>query len=302
MRNVMKTLVILMLAVMLAAGAAYAEDGFKVVAPDGAPALAVCALGDRVEKISADTISSAFDKEEADFIIAPVNAGATLFLKGKSTYRLAAMVTWGNLVFASQLPGFTPEDMNGKKLTLFGENTVNAGIALWILQEKGIVPSEVEPLGGAKNTQELLIKDAEAIVMTAEPAASAAQMKNEAVTIWNLSDLYRDITGKDGFPQAGLFVRAKTLEENPEEVKSWIALIRDSANRVETDLEAVAKDAVEMGIMPNEKLALKAIPSCHIRYVPAAEAREEIEAVAQQLGLNYFGGELPADDFYYDAE
>ena len=301
MKNVMKILMILMLAIMLVTGAACAEDAFKVVSPEGAPALAVCGLGDRVEPIAPDTIASAFSKEEADFIIAPVNAGATLFLKGKSTYRLAAVVTWGNLVFASQLPDFTPEDMNGKPVTLFGENTVNAVIALWILQEKGIVPSKVEYLGAAKATQELLMKDAEAIVMTAEPAASGAQMKNEAVTVWNLTDLYRDITGKDGFPQAGLFVRAKTLEEKPEEVKSWIALIRESAGRVETDLEAVAKDAVEMGIMQNEKLAVKAIPNCHIRYVPAAEAREEIDAAAQ-LDLSYFGGELPADDFYYDAE
>ena len=96
-------------------------------------------------------------------------------------------------------------------------------------------------------------------------------------------------------------MRQKTLEEKPEEVKEWIALIRESAERCASDTEAAAKDAVEMGIMQNEKLAQKAIPNCHIRFADAAEARPQIDAVAN-IGLNYFGGALPADDFYYGAE
>ena len=297
----MKKLMMIILAIAMICGAAYAENGLQIVSPEGAPALAVSGLKENVVTIPADTIVTAFTKEEADFIIAPVNAGATLFTKGKSSYRLAAVLTWGNLVFASQRDGFVPEDMNERPVTLFGENTVNAAIALYILQEKGIVPSEIRYLAGAKNTQELLLNDAEAIVMTAEPAVSGAQMKNEAVASWSLSDLYRDITGEEGFAQAGLFVCQKTLEEKPEEVARWIEMIRESSDRCETDVEAAAKDAVEMGILQNEKIAQKAIPNCHIRYVDAAEAKSRIEAVAN-LNLSFFGGALPADEFYYDAK
>ena len=53
-----------------------------------------------------------------------------------------------------------------------------------------------------------------------------------------------------------------------------------------------------MGLLPNQKVAEKAIPGCSIRFVSALEAREQLEFVAN-IDLSQFGGALPADDFYY---
>ena len=300
-----KFLVLLICILFFAAATAVCEDSYLITAPDGAPAVAAAGIfadhPDRVRKVAADTIAVEFANEESEFIIAPINAGAKLFRAGKSTYRLAAVVTWGNLVFASQKEGFEPDMINGAKLTLFGENTINASIALFILQNKGIVPSEIEYLAGAKNTQDLLMTDPEAIVMTAEPAATAAKMKNEAVKTFSLNELYKDVTGFDGFTQAGLFVREKDILENPEETNARIAEIKASVERVEADPESTAADAVAMEILPNAKVALNAIPNCAIRYANATEAKEQIETTAL-IDLAQFGGEVPADDFYYAAE
>ena len=76
--------------------------------------------------------------QEADFIIAPVNAGAKLYKAGKSTYKLAAVVSWGNLFIAAQKADLTAEDLNGAKITLFGENTINASVVLYALKANGI--------------------------------------------------------------------------------------------------------------------------------------------------------------------
>ena len=299
----MKKLFILLTVLMLAAAAiAYGEENYKIECPNGAPALTVCALGtEKVTLVDAATIAASFSKEEADFIIAPINAGAKLFKAGKSTYRLAAVVTWGNLVFASQIQDFTVEAINGHELILFGENTVNSSIALYVLREMGITPSEVNYLASAQETQRKVVEDAEAIVMTAEPAATAAQMTNPAVRTVSVSTLYQGITGDEGFAQAGLFIRAKTLEEKPEKVNAWLKEIRASADRCAADPEAAAKDAVAMGIMAKEALVLKSIGNCGIHYVSVKEAREQIEKTVAVDPVQY-GGELPADDFYYDAE
>lgn len=304
----MKKLTALLFTVILILTAAFAgaEDGFVIVAPSGAPAIAVAGVwaenADAVKTINADTIAEAFGSNQADFIIAPINAGAKLYKAGKSTYRLAAVVTWGNLVFASRTEGFTAEMINGSKLVLFGENTINASIALYVLEQKGIVPETVEYLAGAAETQALLLNgDEGTIVMTAEPAVTAAKMKDETIVSVPLNDLYREVTGFDGFTQAGLFVREDTAAGNPELVGEALEKIRASVEMCENDPATVAGNVVAMEILPKEPVALKALPGCSIRWMSAADAREQIETTAS-IDLKQYGGELPADDFYYSAE
>ena len=129
----MKKLIALMIALMSVlslcafAGAEEADlTGLKIAAPAGAPALALAALAkeapDQYTFVAADTITAEFASGASDFIVAPLNAGAKLFKAGKSTYRLAAVVSWGNLFIASQRPDFTLEDINGAEITLFAEN------------------------------------------------------------------------------------------------------------------------------------------------------------------------------------
>ncbi len=303
----MKKLVALMVCVLMLAGimSAAAGEGFTLVAPSGAPAVAVARLAqenpDQFTFVAADTIATAFASGDADFIIAPINAGAKLFKAGKSTYQLAAVITWGNLVFASQKENFALEDINGAKITLFGENTINSSVALYVLDRKGIEPASVEYLAGAAQTQQLLLTDPDAIVMTAEPAVTAAKMKNEFVVSYALRDELKETTGNDGFAQAGLFVKAETLEAKPEEVNAYLQKIREAAAETETDIDAVAQAAVALELLPNEKVAVMAIPGCSIRYVAAPEAREMVEFTAN-IDLSQFGGEVPADNFYYDAK
>ena len=61
-----------------------AEDsGFRISAPSGAPALALAVMAvDEPESytfVAADTIAAEFAGNNADFIIAPLNAGAKLY-------------------------------------------------------------------------------------------------------------------------------------------------------------------------------------------------------------------------------
>lgn len=279
------------------------EYPVKVSSPNGAPALALAAIAaknpENYTYVAAEAIAAEFASNKADFIIAPVNAGAKLFKAGKSSYKLAAVVTWGNLYFASQKKNFKIKDIKKSEITIFGENTINASVALDALQKNKIAPKTVNYLGSAAATQALLLSDANAIVLTAEPALTAASMKNKNITAYALNDLYKKATGFDGFAQAGLFVRAETLETQPEAVNAFLALAEESCAKCTSDVASVAKDAVKLEILPNVKIAESAIPNCAIRFLGAKEAKVQVETTAK-IDLKQYGGALPAPEFYYE--
>ena len=280
-------------------------SSFRIAAPGGAPALALATLAkehpEQYTFVAAETITAEFSSGASDFIIAPLNAGAKLFKAGKSAYRLAAVVSWGNLFFASQRENFTLDDINGAEITLFGENTINSSIALYVLEHSGIKPATVSYLGSAANTQQLLLSDENAIVLTAEPALTAACMKNDRVFGFSVNDLYEKATGYPGFTQAGLFVRGDVADSAPGAVDAYLAEVAASCAKCTGDVSAVAEAAVALEILPNAKVAARAIPNCAIRYLAAPEAREQVEITAG-IDLTQFGGALPADEFYYGAK
>lgn len=308
----MKKLISGVLACLLIAGSVTAlsaeeraADAITVSSPNGAPAVALALLAEKQPEnytyVAAETIAAEFAQGKADVIIAPINAGAKLFKVGKSSYQLAAVVTWGNLYFASQKKNFKIKDIKKSGVTLFGENTINASIALFSLSKNGIEPKSVAYLAGAAQTQSLLLTDKNAVVVTAEPALTAAKMKNPAITAYPLNELYKKASGFDGYAQAGLFVKKETASEKEGALKAFLSQAEKAVNAAASDTGAVAKAAVALEILPNVKIAESAIPNCNLRYVPAKEARKAIEATAL-VDVQQFGGALPADDFYYAAE
>ncbi len=280
-------------------------SALKISAPSGAPALALATLAveapDQYTFVLADTIAAEFSNATADFIIAPINAGAKLYKAGKSTYKLGAVISWGNLYFASRKADFSLEDVNGTEITLFGENTINASVALFALEQNGFKPASVNYLASAANTQQLLLTDENAIVVTAEPALTAARMKNDQITAISLNALYKAVTGFDGYTQAGLFIKAELIEKSPETVNAYLALVASSCEKCASDVDAVSDAAVTLEILPNAKVARSAIPGCAIRYLSAKDAKEQVELTAN-IDLTQFGGAVPADDFYYGAD
>lgn len=305
MKKVLSLMVAVLLMVSACMFAGAEEYVVKVAAPSGAPGLALATLAveapENYSFVAADTITAEFTNATADFVIAPLNAGAKLFKAGKSTYQLAAVVCWGNLYIASQRENFTLEDINGANITLFAENTINASVAKYALEQNGLAPAAIDYLASAANTQALLLSDAEAIVLTAEPALTAAKMKNDKITAYSLNELFKTATGNDGYTQAALFVRAETVATQPEAVEAFLLKVEESCAKCTDDVEAVAQAAVALEILPNQKVAVAAIPNCAIRFMRAADARELVEATAN-IDLTQFGGALPADEFYYAAK
>lgn len=274
-------------------------------APNGAPAVALATLAkDHKENfnfINAKTIGTAFSNDGSDVVIAPINAGANLYAKKKSTYKLAAVITWGNLYFASKIENFTLDTINGKEITLFGESTINSSVALYVLEKNNIVPSKVNYVAEATDTQAILAgNDANAIVMCAEPAISATKMKNSNIQSISIQQLYKEKSGNDEFAQAGIFVKDETIKNHEKVLSNFLKQLKEETDKLTENLDKFAEASVELGILPALPVAKAAIPNCSIRFKDAKEAKSAIEKTAN-LNLAQYGGELPSEDFYYSA-
>ena len=296
---------------LLVALASCGSDDYKlsVVAPQGAPAVSVSSLAvndiDSYSFINANNIAEQFTANEKDIIIAPVNAGAKLYKANKSTYKLGAVVTWGNLYFATTRTDITSvEDLDGKDVKLFGETTINSSLAKYVLAEKDIEPNYTY-MSSASETATLLTTEANVIVMTAEPALTATTISKlkpagKNVVSFSISEMYTEISDIE-FTQAALFIKADTIENHKGLVNEYLDKVKESCDLVTNDVEAVANNIITLGNtgLPSALPVLKnALPKCNIKFKSAADSKAAIEKTAN-IDLKQFGGAVPSDDFYY---
>ena len=101
MKKILAMMMALVLTMSLCAfSAAEGADisGLTVTTPGGAPALALAAMAaenpGQYTTVAADTIAAAFAGKEADFIIAPLNAGAKLYKAVTFSARNSAGIRW----------------------------------------------------------------------------------------------------------------------------------------------------------------------------------------------------------------
>lgn len=295
-------------------------DDYKltVVAPQGAPAIALAnvALNNKNQYafIDAETIGDQFTvtgDEAKDIIVAPVNAGAKLFAKGKSTYRLGAVLTWGNIFIATQRTDIQSlSDLNGKEITIFKKKSINASIVKYVLSQNNITctykPS-MDENGDytAAQTKEKLISDENAIVVTAEPALTTAvnslKQSGKTVKSFSIQELYKNISGSD-YTQAGLFIKASTITNHKSVVDKYLDDVEASCDLFKTDLNTAINNVIALEIPGVPKAApvlQSALPKCNIKYVSAKDAKADVEKTAN-IDLSQFGGAVPSDGFYYN--
>ncbi len=276
---------ILALVLMLTGCGKKSSEPIQIMVPQGAPALAVLPLYG-VENMSVRTVTGsdlltselAKSDSEYDIIIAPVNLGAKMIETKNSDYRLAAIVTWGNLYIVG-----TKEYQSGDALAAFGENAVPQKI----LMEKGM-DVNVTYFASVQDVQAQLLSERFTAGLMAEPAATAtiAKAKEKGLSFSVLHDLQESESGKNGYPQAAIFIkdgREAACEDALEQVKLFL-----NDKREEAEMKAMMEEAgmENLGI-PNAEVALATWERQNLRYVKAENAQEELSAFLKLFGITF---------------
>ncbi len=293
-----KWLTALLTAVMLTAcGTQTTPETHHILCPTGAPALAFLSVYQEVAENGAFTLTEGSDQlvaelskndSEYDVIVAPVNLGAQLIAKDKTAYRLAGIVTWGNLYIVG-----TEGALDGEgEIELFGEGAVPAKVYEASQLETSLTPRYVSE---ASLVSADLASGQTQCGMLAEPLATAtiAKAKQQGITLQVLADLqecYQKATGSDtyGYPQAAVFVKEGT---DASELFSRVDAFTKDMSGAETYLNEIGTDTLGL---PDAQVVINSLERQNVRYSAAADCKDEIKTFLKSFAIDF------TDDFLYE--
>lgn len=246
----------------------------------------------------AETLPSAFGSESHDVIYAPTNLGAKLIDTGVP-YQFAAAVTHGNLYLVSEDTIDSISDLEGKSVTLFGQNAT-PDIVLNTLIESGDMESPPS-LNYVDSVQSALSAyqtgDAD-IVMLAEPLLSTLEQKNSSLNVLDLQESWETAFDKDSYPQAGVFIHE---DVEPSVVSEYLEALEYSINQANENPETVASLAETLDVPFDKAVLESAIPRSHLKFVHAQDSKSDLEFYFEQiLDMNpaLINDDLPEASFY----
>lgn len=297
----MRYLKALLVAALLLTGCSAAKnnESVKVLAPTGAPALALAQQASLESENTIDfvtgseNLSAELVKEESeyDIIFAPVNLGAKMIQAGKSSYRLKAVITWGNLY----LVGTSENALNEKGVfATFGEGSVVDFVLKNALDLETITPT-VQVFSSAQDVQGQILSGKATSGMLAEPAVTATikKAKEQGIdlqVIMNLQEEYQKSMNTEtaGFPQAAIFVKEGCEEKASDFLSSIETWVNETAIQSPQQIEAVvdAVGAEKLGV-PSAALSKATWAKQSIRYVDATTCTKDLETLLSLMNITF---------------
>lgn len=294
-----KILLMLMMVGVILTGCSTSKsaDEMKILTPNGAPALSLVGVYEDVTKNGkinivegSDLVSSELMKADSEYdaIVAPINLGCQLLAKGKTDYKLAGVLTWGNLYLIEN------EGVQNNELAAFGEQAVPGMIFKLVKDSNDVMKNaKVTYYNAVSDVQAQVLAGKVQYALMAEPAATAtiAKAKQNGKTIKNiasLQELYQKQTNSKqaGYPQAAIFVK------NKEDVKELLVKLDEFTNKdaVKEDNnieELVNKIGAETFGVPNAAIAAKTWKNQNIHYQEATAVKDDIQSILKTFHIEH---------------
>ena len=256
---------------------------------------------------AADELVPMMAKGELDVALVPANVAAILFQKTQGTVKVIDINTLGVLYFVSGNDKIQSiEDLRDTTIYMTGKGTTPEATVRYVLHAAGLKEEDytLEFKSEPTEVAAILAQDFNAVALLPQPFVTVALSKNENLKIrMDLNELWQTVSPEHQSMVTGVtVVRAEVLEKHPKAVERFLADHETSVTNLVNDLEKNAMYAVEAGILPNQELAMKAIPLCNIVCITGKEMQEALSGyleVLAEFDAQLVGGAMPGDEFYY---
>lgn len=273
------------------------QTTLRILSPKGAPALAVANASFAKEAEvtfvdGTDLLTSEFAKATGDYdiLIAPINLGGKLIQDGKTEYRMAGVVTWGNLYLVA-----SKQIQDTDIITAFGQGAVPDKVMQEVFKRMGIT-NNIEYFPAVAEVQAQLLSNKTEIALIAEPAATATiakakQQEKELSIIVDFQKEWKNISGTEGYPQAAVFVRSSAYEKYKNQIDTLLGSLLTQGESQNKDPEVLrplidALGADNLGV-PSTDMAIKTYARLNVKYTPAADVKEDITTFLNIFGIAF---------------
>jgi len=258
---------------------------------------------------SVDALVPKIAKGELDVAILPPNVAAKLYTRGNKTIVTCAVVGNATLSIVTANRSIRVlSDLRGKTIVVAGQGSTPEYVMRALLERAGIGQGEVT-LDFSFPTPEIpaaLASGRVAYALLPEPFATVAVESTRGTA----REARRAIVLKDEWARAGfgadfpmtVCVASRSFaEERPAELRAFLAAYKSSIEWAVSNPVEAAKAAEAGGVGVRAVIGARAIPSSALVFVPAREARDEIEtllSVFLSQAPESIGGGLPDGGFY----
>lgn len=273
-------------------------------APEGTPALAIARLITDNKSISGKNVNykivnpSNIAKEMqaglSDLVIMPVNAGATLINKG-ADYKLVSVAVDGSLYLVGKsetAKTLTINDIKGKKIACIGQQGVPGLVFRYILKANNIsivdspenvTENSVYIKYASDGTQARAAVENGSVnyAVVGEPAATTFKTKGFNAQM-DLQAEYKKVSGKETYPQAGIFVKS-SLASDTAFMDALFTALKASKEWVKNNPQSV-NDFMKANAYESAAFPAPSIAKCNVNAEKlTAEKKAEILAFLKNL-------------------
>ena len=308
-KSILTLVITLLLSFILVGCTKYKEkEEIKILTPMGTPALSQIYIEKEKEaynyKIDAvqgsDPLAAAFTSKSYDFIYAPLNLGAKLYINNKNYKLLATVVDCNYYLVMKSDKDFTLSDIKDKNIVIFGESAMSGIVSRYVFEKNSLSDLNISYVNSVQDSMSAFIADKSIVALVSEPQLSTLESKVEGIKALSMKEEYTKASNEKNLPQAALFVRS---DLDKEIAKRYLDHLKDSAKKINRNKE----EASELGstLYPSftKDTLLNAFPRSEINVLSAKDAKEKCESFFNLLnGYNpkILGGTV--DESFYFTE